>query len=146
MSHVRQRAWAAREVLSHIAYDVSDLQQRFSTATIAKLVRANSVVRTAKKLVQNKITQKFFPLDLNNVVFVSVTEASFAAQSNGDFQLGYATLVAERSILGGSARANLRPARGMFAFRTRRVKSSKSICLVNTHDIENDHVKTHNIA
>ena len=48
---------------------------------------------------------KFLPLDLNNVVFVSVTDASFAGQPNGGSQLGYATLMAERSILDGSARA-----------------------------------------
>ena len=107
MSHVRQRAWAAREVLSHIAYDVSDLQQRFNTATIAEFVRANSVLRTAKKLVQDKITLKFLPLGLNNVVFVSVADESFAGQPNGGSQLGYATLMAERSILDGSAHANL---------------------------------------
>ena len=91
MSLVEQLAWAARESLPHIAYDVSDLQQRFNTATIAALVRANSVLRTAEKLVQDKITLKFLPLDLNNVVFVSVTDASFAGQPNGGSQLGYAT-------------------------------------------------------
>ena len=79
----------ARETLPHIAYDVSDLQPRFNKATIAELVRANSVLRTAKKLVQDKITLKFLPLDLNNVVSVSVTDASFAGQPNGGFQLGY---------------------------------------------------------
>ena len=107
MSLVGQLAWAARETLPHIVYDVNDLQQRFNTATIAELVRANSVLWTAKKLVQDKITLKFLPLDLNNVVFVSVTDASFAGQPNGGSQLGYATLTAERSILDGSARANL---------------------------------------
>ena len=86
MSLVGQLAWAARETLPHIAYDVSDLQQRFNTATIAELVRANSVLRTAKKLVQDKITLKFLPLDLKNVVFVSVTDASFAGQPNGGSQ------------------------------------------------------------
>ena len=70
-------------------------------ATIAALVRAKSVLRTAKELVQDKNTLKFLPLGLNNVVFVSVTEASFAGQPNGGFQLGYATLMAERSILNG---------------------------------------------
>ena len=70
----------------------SDFQQRFNTATIAELVRANSVLRTAKKLVRGKITLKFLPLDLNNVVFVSVTDASFAGQPNRGSQLGYATL------------------------------------------------------
>ena len=74
---------------------------------IAELVRANSVLRTAKKLVEDKITLKFLPLDLDNVVFVSVTDASFAGQPNGGPQLEYVTLMAERSILDGSARANL---------------------------------------
>ena len=105
MSLVGQLAWAARETLPHIAYDVSDLQQRFNTATIAELLRANSVLGTAEKLVQDKITLKFLPLDLNNVVFVSVTDASFAGQPDGGSQLGYATLMAERSILDGSDRA-----------------------------------------
>ena len=83
MSLVGQLAWAAHESLPHIAYDVSDLQQRFNTATIAELVRANYVLRTTKKLVQDKITLKFLPLDLNNVVFISVADASFAGQPNG---------------------------------------------------------------
>ena len=59
--------------------------------TIAELVRANSVLRAAKKLAQDKITLKFLPLDLNNVVFASVTDTSFAGQPNGGSQLGYAT-------------------------------------------------------
>ena len=44
---------------------------------------------------------------MNNIVFVSVTDASFAGQPSGGPQLGYATLMAERSILDGSAHANL---------------------------------------
>ena len=40
------------------------------------------------------------------MVFVSVADASFAGQPSGGSQLGYATLMAERSILDGSARAN----------------------------------------
>ena len=107
MSLVGQLAWAARESLPHIAYDVSDLQQRFNVATIAELVRASSVLRTAKKLVSDKVTLKFVPLDLKNVVFVSMMDASFVGQPSGRSQLGYTTLMAERSILDGSARANL---------------------------------------
>ena len=42
MSLVGQLAWAAREGLPHIFYDVSDIQQRFNVATIAELVRASS--------------------------------------------------------------------------------------------------------
>ena len=86
---------------------MSDLQQRFNTATIAELVRANSVLRTAKKLVQDKITLKLLSLDLENVVFVSVTDASFAGQPTGGSQLGYATLMADRSIKDGSTRTNI---------------------------------------
>ena len=96
VSLVGQFAWAERESLPHIAYDVSDLQQRFIVATIAELVRASSVLRTAKKLVSDKVTLKFVPLDLKNVVFVSVTDASSAGQPSGGSQLGYATLMAER--------------------------------------------------
>ena len=107
MSLVGQLAWAARESLPHIAYDVSDFQQRFNVATIAEFVCANSVLSAVKKLVPDKVTLKFVPLDLKNVVFVSVTDASFAGQPSGGSQLGYATLMAERSILDGSARANL---------------------------------------
>ena len=61
MSLVGQLAWAACELLPHIACDDNDLQQRFDTATVAELVRANSVFRTAKKLVQDKMTLKVFP-------------------------------------------------------------------------------------
>ena len=78
MSLVGQLAWAARGSLPHIAYDVSDLHQRFNVATIAELVRANSVLRTVKKPVSDRVTLKFVPLDLKNVVFASVTDASFA--------------------------------------------------------------------
>ena len=104
---VGQLAWAARETLLHNAYDVNNIQQRFNTATIAELRRANSVLRTAMKLVQDKITLKLLPLDLNNVAFVSVTDAPLAGQPNGGSQLGYAILMAERTILGASARANV---------------------------------------
>ena len=107
MSLVGQLAWAARESLPHIAYDVSDLQQRVNTATIAELVRANSVLRTAKKLVDDKMTLKFIGLDLSNIAFISVTDASFAGQPKGGSQMGYATIMAEKGILDGVARTNL---------------------------------------
>ena len=88
MSLVGQLAWAARESLPHIAYDVSDFQQGFNVATIAELVRASPILRIAKKLVSDKVTLKFALLDLKKAVFVSVTYASFAGQPNGGSQLG----------------------------------------------------------
>ena len=106
MSLVGQLAWAARESLPHIAYDVSDLQQRFNTATVAELVRANSVLRTAKKLVK-EIALNFVPLNLKDIVFSSVTDASFAGQPNGGSQLGFAILIGDRAILEGSGKANM---------------------------------------
>ena len=45
MSLVGQLAWVARESLPQIAFDVSDLQQRFNVATVTELVRANTVLR-----------------------------------------------------------------------------------------------------
>ena len=78
-----------------------------NTVTIPGLVRASSILRTAKKLVQDKITLKFIPIDLNNVVFVSMTEASFGKKPKRASQLEYLTLITERAILDDRARANI---------------------------------------
>ena len=87
---------------------MNDLQQRFNVATIAELVRAKFVLRVAKKLVSDEVNLKFVSLDLKYVVFVSMMDASFENQPSGESLLGYATLMAERSILDVSICANLR--------------------------------------
>ena len=69
MSLVGQLAWVARETLPQIAFEVSDLQQRFNVATVAELIKANNVLRRAKKLVASNVL-KFLPLDLQDVTFV----------------------------------------------------------------------------
>ena len=48
--------WVARQTMPQIAYDVSDLQQRVTTARITDLVRANSVVRQMHNDMKNGYT------------------------------------------------------------------------------------------
>ena len=90
-----------------IAYDVGDFQQRLNTATTAEIVRASSVLETSTKTVKDNITLMSPPLDFDKVVFVTMTDESFAGQPNGKPYLGYATLMADRRIFDSSARANL---------------------------------------
>jgi hypothetical protein len=106
MSLVGQLAWVARETLPQIAFEVSDLQQRFNVATVAELIKANNVLRRAKKLVASNVL-KFLPLDLQDVTFVSVTDASFAMQLGGASQMGLAVLMSTSKILEGIDTANL---------------------------------------
>ena len=77
MSLVGQLAWVARESLPQIAFDFSDLQQRFNVATVTELVRANTVLRQAKKLVLTNVLE-FAPINLDKATFISVMDASFA--------------------------------------------------------------------
>ena len=106
MSLVGQLAWVARESLPQIAFDVSDLQQRITVATVSELVRANAVLRQAKKLVLTNVL-KFVPIDLSKATFISVTDASFAGQPKGSSQMGLAVLMATNKILEGSDIANM---------------------------------------
>ena len=101
MSLVGQLAWVARESLPQIAFDVSDLQQRFTVATVSELVRANAVLRQAKKLVLTSVL-KFVPIDLGMATFISVTDASFAGQPKGSSQMGLAAPTSTGKILEGS--------------------------------------------
>ena len=105
MSLVGQLALVARETLPQIVFEVSDLQQRFNVATVAELVKANNVLRRAKKLVASNIL-KFLPLDLQDVTFISVTDASFAMQLGGASQMGLAVLMSTSKILEGVDTAN----------------------------------------
>ena len=106
MSLVGQLAWVARESLPQIAFDVSDLQQRFNVATVTELVRANTVLRQAKKLVLTNVL-KFVPINLDKATFISVTDASFAGQPKGSSQMGLAVLMSTGKILEGSDTANM---------------------------------------
>ena len=106
MSLVGQLAWVARETLPQIAYEVSDLQQRFNQGTVAELVKANHVLRKAKALTGvNKL--RFVPINLKDVQFISVTDAAFANQPRGASQMGSAVLISTTKILEGSDTANL---------------------------------------
>lgn len=104
-SLVGQLAWPAKVCYPQLSYDVSDLQQRFNIATVAELVRANAVLRTAKKLGQEVTTMHVHGIDLSNYAVVSVTDASFAGQPKGGSQMGFAVLIADKEILEGKARA-----------------------------------------
>ena len=98
MSLVGQLAWVARGSLPQIAFDVSDLQQRFNVATLTELVRASAVLRQAKKLVLTSVL-KLVPINLDQATFISVTDASFAGQPKGSSQMGLAVLMSTGKIL-----------------------------------------------
>ena len=93
-------------VLPQIAFDVSDLQQRFNVATVTELVRANTVVRQAKKLVLTNVL-KFVSIKLDQATFISVTDASFAGQPKGSSQMGLAVLMSTGKTFEGSDTANM---------------------------------------
>jgi hypothetical protein len=56
--------WVARQTMPQIAYDVSELQQRVTTARVTDLVRANSVVRQMHKDMQSGYRLKFLPIHI----------------------------------------------------------------------------------
>jgi len=53
-SLVGQLAWPARDTMPQLAYNVSDLQQKVSEATIGDLIHANNVLNGAKRNAQMK--------------------------------------------------------------------------------------------
>ena len=104
MSLGGQLAWIARETMPQIAYEVSNLQQRFSEAKVSDLVNGNTILRRAKQMAKSNFL-KFIPLDLTDMCFVSIADASFAGQPRGGSQMGYAILLSTSPILDGSAKA-----------------------------------------
>ena len=92
-----QLAWVARESLPQIAFDISDLQQRFNVATVTDQVRTNTVLGMAKKLVLTNVLE-FAPVNLDKASFISVTDASFAGQPKGSPQMGLAVLMSTGNI------------------------------------------------
>ena len=106
MSLVGQLAWVAREFLSQIAFDVSDLQQRFKVATVTELVRANTVLRQAKKLVLTNVFE-LVSIIVDQATFISVTDASLVGQQKSSSQMGLAVLMSTGKILEGSDTANM---------------------------------------
>ena len=95
-----------RETLPQVAFDVSDIQKRFNVATVIGLVRANTVLRQAKKLVLTNVL-KFVPINLDQATLISVTKASFAGQPKGSSQMGLAVLMFTGKIPQGSGTANM---------------------------------------
>ena len=104
MSLGGQLAWIARETMPQIAYEVSNLQQRFSEAKVSDLVNGNTILRRAKSMAKSNVL-KFIPLNLKDMCFVSIADASFAGQPRGGSQMGYAILLSTSPILDGSSKA-----------------------------------------
>ena len=90
--------------MPQISYEVSNLQQRFSEAKVSDLVNGNTILRRAKQMAKSNFL-KFIPIDLKDMCFVSIADASFAGQPRGGSQMGYAILLSTSPILDGSAKA-----------------------------------------
>ena len=73
---------------------------------MTELVRANTVLRQATKLVSTNVL-KFVSINLDQATFISVTNASFAGQPKGSSQMGLAVLMPTGKMLEGSDTANM---------------------------------------
>ena len=96
-----------------IAYDVSDLQQRTSTATVHDLLHANVVLRKAKEYCRQGFGLRF---DANVGAshdstekgngLATVTDSSWAGQRDSASQQGYALLLSSTDMYDGPAKAH----------------------------------------
>ena len=100
----QQLAWPARTTLPGLAYDVSDLQQRTVGLDVAQILKANTVLRTAKAMVARDVMLRLPPGSKNgNFGVLCVHDASYDRQPRGGSQQGYMTLVTDRGLSGRPA-------------------------------------------
>ena len=106
MCLVGQLAWVAMDSPPEVAFDVGDLEQHFNVATVTELVRANTVLRQAKKLVVTNVL-KLVSINLDQATVISVMDASLAGQPKTSSQMCLAVLMSMDKILEGSNTANM---------------------------------------
>ena len=105
-SLIGQLAWASRRSVPQIAFDVSDIQQRYPMATVLDLLRANATLRETKRVLkQEKLVLRFPPLKMNDLAIVCVSDASFAQQPLCGSQMGYMVLLSTTDMEMGRALA-----------------------------------------
>ncbi len=99
---MQQMSWPARTTLPGLAYDVSDLQQRTPDLQVGMLTKANSILRTAKGMVERDV-KVHFPAgdgDLSNLGVLCVHDASFDRQPRSGSQMGFVIMVTDKKFSG----------------------------------------------
>lgn len=95
-SVVGQLAWAARQCRPDLSYGCSHVQQLAGQKDLSALTWLNKVVRRSQQFLIQRI--KNLGCDLEQVVFLSVSDAAYAAQPNGGSQGGLLIGVANPNI------------------------------------------------
>ena len=113
-SLVGKLSWPSHESMPLIAYDVSDLQQRTSTATVHDLLHANVVLRRAKEYCRQGFVLKFdsdvgesHDTTENGNGLATVTDSSWAGQRDLASQQGYSLLLSSTKIYEGPQKAHM---------------------------------------
>ena len=100
-SVVGQVAWAARQCRYDLSYGCSYVQQLVGEAIPQALTILNKVVRRSKQSVMMKVPQ--LGCGLEEVVFLSMSDAAYGAQPRGGSQGGIMVAMAHPDIQVGSA-------------------------------------------
>ena len=104
-SLVQQLAWPARTTLPSIAYEVSDVQQRTSEATLADVVRANFVLRAAQEKTRQGHGLWFRKIG-GKLTSANVHDAGFGGQPRCGSQHGFFISMTNTDIFTGEAPIN----------------------------------------
>jgi hypothetical protein len=89
-------SWLASNGRPDLAFQVSRLQGCASAPLVKHLGEANSVVKAAKR--HQEVTLRFPPLNLKEINFLAVSDASFASMTGGKSQTGYFVLAADPRV------------------------------------------------
>ena len=85
---------------------VNNLQQHFNVATVTELIRANTVLRQAKKLVLINVLN-FVSINWDQATLIFVMEASFAGHSKGSSQMDLTVPMSTGKIIESFDTANI---------------------------------------
>ena len=100
-SVVGQLAWAARQCRYDLCYGCSHVQQLVGEGNAQALTMLNKVVRRSKQNVVVKVGQLGCPLE--EVVFLSISDAAYGSQPRGGSQGGVMVAMAHPDVQRGTA-------------------------------------------
>ena len=93
-------AWPVRQVLPELAYGVSFLATRVTTATVGDQKKLHGLVVEAKNIIQEgggKI--RFYKIDMDKLAVVTSLDASFAKEEGLKSQAGFCSMLCSLDVL-----------------------------------------------
>ena len=70
-SLIGKLVWPARETMPHIAFDVSEAQQRMGVPTVKRMIEINAVLRKARRLEHGSSNIKIPKINLDKACMVA---------------------------------------------------------------------------